>query len=122
MSFDKVVERFLKIKMNMSILAVRTALQGMQEKGIEMSYAVKRTVSDLKQTNPKVYCVYIMIRLLGMCWSQFDSIDKFQISENMGKVFRTFGDAVAGNEKLFKYSESSSFVRQVMSRPSRLDL
>ena len=44
-----------------------------------------------------------------------DSIDEFQISENMGKNFRTFGDRV-------EYSGSSDFVRQVISKSSRLDL
>ena len=61
-----------------------------------------------------------MTRLLGMCWFQFDSIDEFKIYESVGKVFRTFGDAVADDEKLFKYSGSSGFVRQVITKPSRL--
>ena len=127
LSFDKGCGNIFTIKMNifvpLSILAVRTIIQGRQEKDIEMSYAGKKAVSDLKQRNPKVYCANIMIRLLGMYWFQFDSIDEFQISENMGKVFRTFGDAVAGDEKLaVKYSGSSGFVRQVITKPSRLGL
>ena len=63
-----------------------------------------------------------MIRLLGMYWSQFDSIDEFQIYENVGKFFGTYGDAVAVDEKLIKYSCLSVFLRQVISKPSRLGL
>ena len=57
-----------------------------------------------------------------MYWFQFDSIDEFPISENMGKVFRTFGDIVTGDEKLFKYSGSSGFMRHVMNKSSGLGL
>ena len=126
LAFDKGCGNIFTIKMNifvpLSILAVRTIIHGRQEKDIEMSYAVKKAVSDLKQRNPKVNCANIMIRLLGMYWFQFDSNEEFQISENKGRVFRTFGDAVAGDEKLFKYSGSSGFVRQVITKPNRLGL
>ena len=39
------------------------------------------TVSNLEQGNPKIYCANVIIRLFGMYWFQFDSIDEFQVSE-----------------------------------------
>ena len=63
-----------------------------------------------------------MIKPLGMYWFHFDSMNDFQISANMRKVFGTFEDTVAGDKKLFKYFGSSGFVRQVISKPSRLGL
>ena len=46
------------IKMNIfvppSILAMSRLIQGRQEKDVEMSYAVEKALSDLKQRNPKV--------------------------------------------------------------------
>ena len=112
----------MNIFVPLSILAARTLIQRRQEKDSEMSDTVKKLVLDLKQRNPKVYCANVMIRLLRLYWFQFDSIDEFQIVENIGKVFRTFGDAVVGDEKQFKYSGSSGFVRRVASKPSRLGL
>ena len=56
----------MNIFVPLNILAVRTLIQGSQEKYIEMSYAVRKVVSELKQGNPKVYCAIVMISLLGI--------------------------------------------------------
>ena len=40
----------------------------------------------------------------------------------MGNTFSKFGDYVSGDEKLFRYTGASEFVRLVINKPARLGL
>eukprot|EP00957_Ditylum_brightwellii_P158578 12070586-Ditylum_brightwellii.AAC.1 len=53
---------------------------------------------------------------------EVDTIDEFQISKSLGKLFSTFGDAVSGDEKFFHYTGASGNVCLVVSKPGRLGL
>jgi hypothetical protein len=104
------------------ILAVRIWIHGMQQWDLTREKAVRGAVHDLNETNKKIYCPGTMRRLLAMFWFEVDTIDEFQISENLGKLFSTFGDAVSGDEKLFHYTGASGYVHLVVSKPGRLGL
>ena len=123
MSFDKGCGTIFTTKVDkfvpLIILVLKILSQGRQEKDIVISYVVKKALSDPIQRNPKIYFANIQ---LGINWFSFDSIDEFQICENMGEIFRTFVDAIAGDDKLFEYSVSGDLVRQVISKLSRVSL
>eukprot|EP00957_Ditylum_brightwellii_P020552 1549537-Ditylum_brightwellii.AAC.1 len=64
-----------------------------------------------------------MHRLLAMFWFKVDMIDEFQIFENLGNLFSSFGDAVPCNKKVFHYTAGAcGYVYLVVSKPDRLGL
>eukprot|EP00957_Ditylum_brightwellii_P095687 7290714-Ditylum_brightwellii.AAC.1 len=93
-----------------------------KQRDLTMEKAVRGAVHDLNEMNKKIYCHGTMRRLLVMFWFEVDTIDEFQIYENLGKLFSTFGDAVSGDENLFHYTGASGYVRLVVSKPGRLGL
>ena len=40
----------------------------------------------------------------------FDSVEESNLSKNFNNVIMTFGDALSGDEKLFRYTRKSGFV------------
>ena len=42
--------------------------------------------------------------------------------ENLADIFSSFGDSVAGYEKLWKYAGVSGYIRLVINKPSRIGL
>ena len=105
-----------------SILAVKVLIQGWQDKKKSVPQAVRDAVHDLHHSNPKIVCATTMNRLLNLFWFEVDSVDEFQISEYMADVFTSFGDSVAGDEKLWKYAGASGYIRLVINKPSRMGL
>ena len=105
----------------MTYLAVRTLIQGKQKKQ-KLEEALKEAVAELKETNPNFRGFWVLNRLHGVFSVNVDSVDEFQLSENWNKAFRTFGDYASGDEKLFRYTGYSGFVRLVKSKPAGLGL
>jgi hypothetical protein len=106
----------------LSILAVKILIQGWQDKSLNIEQAVRDAVHDLHITNSKIVCARTMVRLVCRYWFEVDTVEEYQILEYMGDVFSFFGYLVSGDEKLFGYAGMSGYVRQVITKPSRLGL
>ena len=126
LTFDKGVGKSYTVKESiftvLCILAVRIWIHGRQNRDVTMEKAVREAVYHLHEKNDRIYCHCTMRQLLAMYWFEVDSVDEFQISENLGKLFILLGDAVSGDEKLFRYTGASGYVRLVVSKPGRVGL
>ena len=106
--------------MILSILVVRIYIHGQQRKKKTVSNEI--TVLKLITTNKKLCCASTMEKLQEIYWFDVETVEEYQILENLAKLFILIDDAVAGGEKLFKYSRASVFVRLLKSKPSRIRL
>ena len=76
----------------------------------------------IEKKNSKIYGEWLTRRLMDIYYFEIDTVDEFQLSENMDDMFFKFGDCVSGDEKLFRYTGSSGFLRLVKNKPARLGL
>eukprot|EP00957_Ditylum_brightwellii_P180358 13739509-Ditylum_brightwellii.AAC.1 len=60
-----------------------------------MEKAVREAVYHLHEKNDWIYCHDTMRQLLAMYLFEVDSVDEFQILENLGKLFILLSDAVS---------------------------
>ena len=106
----------------LSILAVKVLIHGWQDKKKSVAEAVKDAVHDLHHANNQILCATTMHRLLNLFWFAVDTVEEYQISDNMAEMFLSFGDSVAGDEKLWGYAGATGYSRLVMTKPSRIGL
>ena len=126
LSFSKGVNRHVTVKMSESVLwnmiAVKIHVYSRKFSMGGIDERVNRIVKELKRINKDVYGGYLMRKLMDMFYLEVNSIDEYQILEFMGNMFLKFGDYVSGDEKLFRYTGASGFVRMVINKPARLGL
>ena len=59
-----------------------------------------------------MYCA----KINGNNCFQYNSIDKFQTYQNFGKIFVNLGDAISGDENLFRYTGYGGLVQNLEGR------
>jgi len=95
LTFDEGVGKSYTVKESiftvLCILAVRIWIHGHQNRDVTMEKAVREAVYHLHKKNDWIYCHCTMRRLLALYWFEVDSVDEFQILENLGKLFISLG-------------------------------
>ena len=89
---------------------MRILIMGRQTNKSGVDEVVKKSVKELKKTNPQMIGAWIMRKLIDIFYFDSNSVDEYQILENMGNLFCRLGDSVSGDEKLFRYTSASGFV------------
>ena len=105
LSFEKGPNRIVTLKNSealvWNVMAVKIYIYSRKNGNKGIVDAVKNAVMDLKKINEKIYGQWVTRRLMDMYYFEMNTVDEFQISENMANMFLKFGDCVSGDEKLF---------------------
>ena len=64
----------------------------------------------------------MMKKLMEMYFIDYENEEAKKVSENMKNIFKTFGDMISGDEKLFFYTGMSGYVRKVITKPGSIGL
>ena len=59
---------------------------------------------------------------MEMYFIDYENEEAKKVSENMKNIFKTFGDMISGDEKLFFYTGMSGYVRKVITKPGSIGL
>ena len=104
------------------VFAVKTLIQGRQNKLISMPEDVRDAVEALRTTNKHIYNAGTMRKLISLFYIDHEEGEAEFVSKRMAKIFQSFGDMVSGDEKLFFYSGYSQYTRQVKNKPAGVGL
>ena len=76
-------------------------IQGLQNKALPKQRAITNAVNQLKTKAPHIPCASMMKKLMEMYFIDYENEEAKIVSENMKNIFKTFGDMISGDEKLF---------------------
>ena len=74
-------------KLVWNIIAVKVMIYSRKFINKGVVDAVKKSVCELKKKNSKIYGEWLTRRLLDMYYFETDTVDEFQLSENMANIF-----------------------------------
>ena len=126
LTFDKGKGNYYTIEKSifipLYIFAVKIFIQGNQNMTLKKDQALKDAVKKLKTKAPHIPCASMMNKLMGMFFIDYKGEETKKLSENMSNLFRSFGDMISGDEKLFYFTGKSGYVRKVVSKPGSIGL
>jgi len=99
-------------------LAIRVYIQG-------VSRSSEGTVENALRNATKILGIssFVLMRMLHTRFVvRIGTEEERELSHSFSKCIRTFGEAFAGDEKLFRFTGLSGFIRQCPSKPARIGI